>query len=90
MLFLLYFLKKNFNFFSQPNAAGLAYQELYHNTWRTRDFQTILGHEDYVTRGFKGDYLLRVKHDGVVLMTQEFQLSEGGSVLEIHLNGTSG
>ncbi|XP_053402755.1 anti-sigma-I factor RsgI6-like [Mercenaria mercenaria] len=72
------------------NAAGIAYQELYHNTWRTRDFQTLLGSEEYSVRGFKGDYMLKVKHDGKVLMTHEFQLPDGGSSLEIHLNGTSG
>ncbi|XP_060597011.1 uncharacterized protein LOC132750936 isoform X2 [Ruditapes philippinarum] len=74
----------------EPNAAGLAYQELYQNTWRTRDFQTLRGLEEYTVTGFKGDYLLKVKHGGEILLTQEFQLSDEGIDLEIHLNGTSG
>lgn len=80
--------KKNLIF--QANAAGLAYQELYHNTWKTREFQTLLGKEEYSLRGFKGDYVIKVRNGDQILMKKQFVLSDGGSNIEIHLNGTAG
>lgn len=73
-----------------PNAAGRAYQDLFHNKWRTHLTHTIHGHEQYHVRGFKGEYTLKVKHNGHVLKTQTFTLSDSGKSLQIHLNGNSG
>ncbi|XP_053402967.1 anti-sigma-I factor RsgI6-like [Mercenaria mercenaria] len=73
-----------------PNAAGRAYQNLFHNQWRTSVTHTIHGHEQYHVRGFKGEYTLNVKHNGHILKTETFTLSDGGKTLQVHLNGNTG
>ncbi|WAR12254.1 RSGI6-like protein [Mya arenaria] len=70
-----------------PNAAGRAYEELFHTTWRTHVTSTIHGSTPFHVRGFKGEYELKVKHNGHVLQTETFTLAEAGKTLQIHLNG---
>ncbi|KAL4233055.1 hypothetical protein ACF0H5_007741 [Mactra antiquata] len=73
-----------------PNAAGRAYENLFHNTWRTHVTHTISGHQQYHVRGFKGDYTLTVKHNGHTLKTEHFTLTDGGKNVEVHLDGNNG
>ena len=51
---------------------------------------SIHGTTAYHVRGFKGEYELKVKHQGHVLQTQTFTLADGGKTLQIHLNGVNG
>ncbi|XP_060559071.1 uncharacterized protein LOC132719318 [Ruditapes philippinarum] len=73
-----------------PNAAGRAYQNLFHNVWRTSETHTIHGHQQLHVRGFKGKYTLNVKHNGHVLQTETFTLADGGKTLSVHISGHSG
>ncbi|KAL4233155.1 hypothetical protein ACF0H5_007840 [Mactra antiquata] len=73
-----------------PNAAGKVYQNIFHNEWRTRAYQTLLGEEPFEVRGFMGDYSLTVSYQGVTLATQTFSLTGSGQDVDIQLNGEPG
>lgn len=67
----------------QPNAAGLAYENLFHNAWRTN--RRLTGSSSYGIRGFKGDYTITVRHRGKVLASSSFSLGDPGVNLQINL-----
>ena len=67
----------------QANAAGLAWERLYHDTWRTN---TVLsGASSYNIRGFKGNYTATIKHQGKLMATTNFTLTDVGKNLKINL-----
>ena len=76
-----------FLFFSvlQPNAAGRAYQTLFHQTWRTKENHLVLDDNPVLIKGFKGDYDINVKLNGDVIKTETFVLGNDGVTLDISL-----
>ncbi|XP_046549642.1 anti-sigma-I factor RsgI6-like [Haliotis rubra] len=67
-----------------PNAAGLRWQQLVKQDWRTYETHS-LAERRVRTRGFKGNYSLRVKKDGTVVEEQQFTLGSCGADISLNL-----
>lgn len=62
-----------------PNAAGRAYQTLYHQTWRTNEARDVTDTSPIQMRGFKGTYTVNLKQNGVLLNSEMFVLDDAGA-----------
>ncbi|KAK3084460.1 hypothetical protein FSP39_013920 [Pinctada imbricata] len=71
-----------------PNAAGVVYQRLYGQDWKTDFSHAISSHGPVTTSAFMGDYSLKVKNNNHVIHTETFTLDKAGKNLTIHLQGT--
>ena len=64
---------------NKPNKAGQAYIKLYQEDWRST--QELVPSQSAAASfsGFRGDYTVRIKKDGVVLSNIQFTLRENMS-----------
>ncbi|WAR31073.1 XYN1-like protein, partial [Mya arenaria] len=69
----------------KPNAAGLAYQQLFHTTWRTNVTDRIHGNGSSNVRGFQGVYKLTVKHGSKELAHQYFFIGKHSKTIDVNL-----
>ncbi|XP_071111671.1 uncharacterized protein [Haliotis cracherodii] len=67
-----------------PNAAGLRWHQLVKQDWRTHETHS-LADRTVRTRGFKGNYSLRVKKDGTTVQEQQFTLGSCGAEISLNL-----
>ncbi|XP_052790638.1 anti-sigma-I factor RsgI6-like [Mya arenaria] len=73
-----------------PNAAGLAYQQLFHTTWRTNVTDRIHGNGSSNVRGFQGVYKLTVKHGSKELAHQYFFIGKHSKTIDVNLDSVGG
>ena len=88
----IYSAKFHFHFkYTQPNAAGRAFQKLFNETWRTNVIRKLTNSIPVHVRGFKGEYTINVKQNGHIIKSEQFTLGSKGVSLELHLpqTGTS-
>ncbi|XP_071111510.1 uncharacterized protein [Haliotis cracherodii] len=71
-----------------PNAAGRRVKQLIKGEWRTNESHPVKEGQTLRVRGFKGDYTVQVKHNGNVIKTEDFTLSDNGVDLTISLSGS--
>lgn len=69
-----------------PNAAGLRYQTLFKQTWRTNITRPL--HHGVHISGYHGHYSLDVKHNGKLIESQVFTLGRHGKLVTVNLHGS--
>ncbi|KAL4218791.1 hypothetical protein ACF0H5_021378 [Mactra antiquata] len=72
-----------------PNAAGRKWQQLFKSRWRTHVTTSVHDDGPFTVRGFKGDYKIKVKHNGHVIKHETFKLNGNGQTLRVDVGPSS-
>ncbi|XP_045202160.2 anti-sigma-I factor RsgI6-like [Mercenaria mercenaria] len=72
-----------------PNEAGRAYQTLFKTTWRTHVTRDVNGDGTFTVRGFKGEYTVKVSHNGRELKRETFKLGSAKQTININVGAAS-
>ncbi|XP_053380238.1 anti-sigma-I factor RsgI6-like [Mercenaria mercenaria] len=71
-----------------PNEAGKAYQTLFKTTWRTSVTRDVTGDSTFTVRGFKGEYTVKLSHNGKELKQETFKLGSTNQTINIDVGKT--
>ncbi|XP_046360279.2 endo-1,4-beta-xylanase 1-like [Haliotis rufescens] len=71
------------------NDSGRRVSHLLQTEWRTHETHNIRKGQTVRIRGFKGNYKLRVKHNGHVIHEESFYLGYKGADLKVSLTGSN-
>ena len=74
--------KLNFVCF-QPNQAGLVYQKLFKEEWRTVETIDIMDEEEICLQGFKGDYSVKLMENGQLIHSENVVLTSDGLTVDM-------
>ncbi|ESP03142.1 hypothetical protein LOTGIDRAFT_137896, partial [Lottia gigantea] len=69
------------------STAGRRYIKLVRHDWRTHETHNLPSSNSLSVRGFKGDYVLRLKHGKKVIHEKAFTLGSKGAKLQIQGSG---
>lgn len=69
---------------NQPNTAGQRFMDLVHGEWKSRIAQSLEAFTTYNVTVFKGDYVMKVKRYGQVVLQRNFTLDSTGKDIIIY------
>lgn len=72
--------------FLQINAAGQKFLDLIHTEWKTYNNHVLSKGSAFTVRGFRGDYVVRVKVNGQTVNTQYFSLGKDDHNINLHVS----